>query len=285
MSKNNFKTLFYNSKLQSIKLNSYFNIYETIFEEYRRKPITFVEVGIFGGGSLFMWKKYFHPRSRIIGIDLNPKSKSYEKYGFEIFIGDQESENFWKKFYRKVGKVDIILDDGGHTDLQQTQTFISSIKNIKQNGLIVVEDVHTSYFAEFGNPSKNSFINYSKKIIDLINTRYSGFKNYKIKKNKISNIIKKNIYSISFYDSIVAFRINKKKSIISKAIWNKKKVNQIDDFRYQKNKNFFWEFAINCKKLLPKFIVKTNFIKIFSLIFIKFFINRNKNRKFNKFRI
>ena len=285
MNKNNFKTLFYNSKLQSIKLNSYFNIYETIFEKYRRKPITFVEVGIFGGGSLFMWKKYFHPKSRIIGIDLNPKSKSYERYGFEIFIGDQESESFWKKFYRKVGKVDIVLDDGGHTDLQQAQTFISSINNIKENGLIVIEDVHTSYFPEFGNPSKNSFINYSKKIIDLINTRYSGFKNYKIKKNKISKIIKKNIYSVSFYDSIVAFRINKKKSIISKAIWNKKKVNQIDDFRYHKNKNFFWELAINYKKLLPKFIVKSNFIKIFSLTFIKFFINRNKNRKFDKFRI
>ena len=116
MNNNNFKSLFYSSKLQSIKINSYFNIYESLFKEFKNKPITFVEVGIFGGGSLFMWKNYFHPKSRIIGIDLNPDSKSYEKYGFEIFIGDQQDENFWKKFYKKVGKIDILLDDGGHTD-------------------------------------------------------------------------------------------------------------------------------------------------------------------------
>ena len=70
MEKNNFKNLFYKSKLQSVKLNSYFDIYESLFKEFKNKPITFVEVGIFGGGSLFMWKKYFHPKSRIIGIDL-----------------------------------------------------------------------------------------------------------------------------------------------------------------------------------------------------------------------
>ena len=169
MNKNNFKSLFLKSKLQSIKLNSYFYTYDSIFKEFRNKPITFVEVGIFGGGSLFMWKKYFHPKSRIIGIDLNPLSKNYEKYGFEIFIGDQEDENFWKRFYRKIGKIDILLDDGGHTDTQQTQTLVSSVTNIRKNGLIVIEDVHTSYFTEFGNPSKNSFVNYSKKIIDLIN--------------------------------------------------------------------------------------------------------------------
>ena len=122
MKKSIFRMLFENSKLQSLKLDSYFNIYESIFDEFRKKPITFVEVGIFGGGSLFMWKKYFHPKSRIIGIDLNPKAKEYEKYGFEIFVGDQENPKFWKKFYNKIGKIDILLDDGGHTDIQQIQT-------------------------------------------------------------------------------------------------------------------------------------------------------------------
>ena len=73
---------------------------KNLFREFKNKPITFVEVGIFGGGSL-LCGKYFHPKSRIIGIDLNQNSKSYEKYGFEIFIGDQEDEYFWKNFYKK----------------------------------------------------------------------------------------------------------------------------------------------------------------------------------------
>ena len=101
MKSKHFETLFFKSKLQSIKLNSFFKIYENLFKEFKNKPITFVEVGIFGGGSLSMWKKYFHPKSRIIGIDLNPNSKAYEKHGYEIYIGDQEDENFWKNFTEK----------------------------------------------------------------------------------------------------------------------------------------------------------------------------------------
>ena len=47
-----------------------------------------MEVGVFSGGSLFMWKNYFGKNSRIIGIDLNPDAKKLENHGFEIFIGN-----------------------------------------------------------------------------------------------------------------------------------------------------------------------------------------------------
>ena len=58
------------------------------------------------------------------------------------------------------------------------------MNKVKENGLIVIEDVHTSYFTEFGNPSSYSFVNYSKKIIDLINSRYSGLNKRKLIKIK-----------------------------------------------------------------------------------------------------
>ena len=35
--------------------------------------------------------------ARIIGIDLDPNAK-IGKYGFEIFIGDQASTDFWENF-------------------------------------------------------------------------------------------------------------------------------------------------------------------------------------------
>ena len=71
---------FFNSKYYSIKFKNYFPIYEKIFHRFRDKNITFVEIGVFSGGSLFMWKNYFGPKARIIGIDLNPKAKDFEKY-------------------------------------------------------------------------------------------------------------------------------------------------------------------------------------------------------------
>ena len=47
-----------------------------------------------------MWKNFLGKKSKIIGVDENPKCKYFEKYGFTIEIGDQASEIFWDKFYK-----------------------------------------------------------------------------------------------------------------------------------------------------------------------------------------
>ncbi len=199
--------IYKNLKRVSLKCDTYFQTYEEMFNSYVGKKITFVEIGVLQGGSLFMWKEYFGKNARIIGIDLHPNAKELEKHGFEIYIGSQSDKNFWKSFYSKVGKIDILLDDGGHVNDQQIITLGESINNINDDGIIVTEDVHTSYFKKFGNPSKYSFINYSKYLVDVVNSRYPEIK------NKKNNDFRKKIYSVSFYESIVAIKINSKKSI------------------------------------------------------------------------
>jgi hypothetical protein len=199
--------IYKNLKRVSLKCDTYFQVYEELFSKYVDKKITFVEVGVLQGGSLFMWREYFGKDARIIGIDLHPNAKELEKHGFEIYVGSQSDKNFWKNFYFKVGKIDVLLDDGGHVNDQQIITLGESVHNINDNGIIVTEDVHTSYFKKFGNPSKYSFINYSKYLVDVVNSR---FPETKIKKN---NNFRNKIYSISFYESVVAIKINSKKSI------------------------------------------------------------------------
>ena len=98
------------SKYLSIKHSSYFQVYEEIFSKYRDRKITFVEIGVLNGGSLFMWRDFFGPESRIIGIDLNPGAKKWESDGFEIHIGSQSDEKFWGELFPKIGEVDIVLD-------------------------------------------------------------------------------------------------------------------------------------------------------------------------------
>ena len=58
---------FANSKKYSIKWSNYFQVYEKILSNYRNKKIKFVEIGVANGGSLFMWKKYFGKKAKIIG--------------------------------------------------------------------------------------------------------------------------------------------------------------------------------------------------------------------------
>ena len=202
------------SNLRSIKIESYFNVYDEIFKNYIGKNIVFVEIGVLHGGSLQMWRDYFGKQARIIGVDINPKAKMLEEKGFEIFIGSQSSENFWNDFYKKVGFVDIVLDDGGHQNAQQIITAFKSIPNINDGGVFVTEDTHTSYMPSFGNPSKYSFINFVKNKIDKINYRFPEFKD--------KNSVEKRIFSISFYESIVALNINSKKSIIPNFLENNK---------------------------------------------------------------
>ena len=205
--------IYKNLKRQSLKCDTYFQVYEEMFNKYVGKKITFVEVGVLQGGSLFMWREYFGKDARIIGIDLHPNAKELEKLGFEIYIGSQSDKNFWRNFYTKVGKIDILLDDGGHVNDQQIITLSESVNNINDDGIIMTEDVHTSYFKKFGNPSKYSYINYSKYLIDVVNSR---FPETEIKKNNFRN----KIYSISFYESIVAIKINSKKSIETTVLKN-----------------------------------------------------------------
>ena len=63
------------SPFRSVKHSTYFETYDALLAHYRGKAITFAEIGIFDGGSLFMWRDYFGPNARIIGIDLNPEAK------------------------------------------------------------------------------------------------------------------------------------------------------------------------------------------------------------------
>ena len=141
---------FLDSPHPSSKHSTYFPAYDDIFTKYIGKEITFVEVGVFGGGSLFMWRNFFGKKARIIGIELNPEAKKWEKDGFEIFIGDQSDPDFWRDFYKQVGEIDILLDDGGHTYVQQIVTAEYALDNIKDGGVLVVEDTHTSYMDKFG---------------------------------------------------------------------------------------------------------------------------------------
>ena len=219
------RTSFVKSKYLSNKHLNYFDVYDDLLNSFIDKEIIFVEIGVLNGGSLFMWRDYFGKKARIIGIDLNPDVKKFEKDGFEIFIGNQEDPNFWKSFFKKIGPVDIVLDDGGHTNKQQIITTEQCIDNINDEGLFIVEDTHASYLAEFGNPSDESFINFSKKNIDYINYRFPKIGN---EKKPYYN----NVFSINFFESIVCYKINRKLCKKNIPVMNKGTDFKHKDFRY-----------------------------------------------------
>ena len=259
--------LFNKSKKFSLKWTSYFQVYENIFSEYRNKKITFVEIGVANGGSLFIWKKFFGKNAKIIGIDANPNAKKMEKYGFKIYIGSQSDEKFWENFFKKEGKIDIILDDGGHKNLHQISTVHYCLPHIKNGGKIVIEDTITSYLKkEFYNPSKYSFINFCNLIIENIHRRSVLLK-------KKLNIYAKKIYSINFFESIVVFSIDSRKCFKSTEVYNKAKNEWAVDYRhddhFKKARNIIsdkYNFLNNIsiiRKIIRKILYRSSLINFY----------------------
>ena len=254
---------FENTKNYSSKIDSYFSSFDDILFRVisLNQPIIFVEIGVRDGGSLEMWKDYLPEGSRIIGIDNNPTAKYFESDQFEIFIGDQADEKFWNNFFLKVGNVDIIIDDGGHTNIQQLKTLLLTINHINDGGMLIIEDTHASYLRTFSNPSKYSFIRYAYNLVDRMNYRYSSL-------SLKNNYLYLPIYRISFFESLCVFYIDKKRSNISHKVDNGGITINSEDYRYHsekiekiKKKFAFFKYIPFSRTLVSYFVKKQNILE------------------------
>tara|TARA_B110000027_G_scaffold133704_1_gene162956 strand:- start:2554 stop:3381 length:828 start_codon:yes stop_codon:yes gene_type:complete len=273
---NSIQNLFLKSKDFSIKLEKYFDVYEEYFSTFKGKNITFVEIGVFNGGSLKIWKDYFGPKSRIIGIDINPECKKFANDGIEIHIGNQSDPLFWENFFKEVGNVDIILDDGGHTNLDQIITTVKCVDKINDGGILMVEDTHTSYIDEYNSKNSFSFINFAKKLIDDVN-HTAGINEFEKKNDSFffKFSLNKYIYSTHFYESIVVFRINKKKTFKNKLVRNEGLDHKIEDLTWAGNSMHvenFKKFTNNLKFISFRKITKQLKKRIHNKI-LKFFFD------------
>ncbi len=210
---NDLKKYFLKNKGRLItKWMHYFDIYDAHFSRYRGTDVHIVEFGVFQGGSLSMWKHYFGSKCKIYGVDINPECKKFEEENVKIFIGDQEDKSFLKELAKKIPRIDILLDDGGHTMKQQINTFEVLFPKIDDNGVYMCEDLHTSYWSEYygGYNKKGTFIEYSKSFIDYINAWHSRAINLKV------NDFTKSARSLHYYDSILVVEKGKVEKPYSK---------------------------------------------------------------------
>ncbi len=198
---NDLEAYFYSNTGNLIhKWRHYFEVYERHFSRFRGTDVHMVEFGVFQGGSLQMWKQYFGPKAHIVGVDINPKCKSLEEDQVTIFIGDQEDRGFLRSLAQAVPRIDILLDDGGHTMKQQITTFEELFPHVDPHGVYLCEDLLTSYRPNFGGGYNNpaSFIEYSKRLIDQLNAWHSH-----TPEELSANDFTRSANSLHFYDSVL----------------------------------------------------------------------------------
>jgi hypothetical protein len=124
------------------KWRHYFPAYDRHLSRFRDAEVHVLEVGVYSGGSLGMWRSYFGEKTHIYGVDIEPACRTYEGPGTQIFIGDQADPEFWSHFIREVPRLDVVIDDGGHHSSQQIATLEALLPHMQPGGVYICEDIH-----------------------------------------------------------------------------------------------------------------------------------------------
>ena len=132
--------------------HSYIDQYHKLLSQYRGRKIRVLEIGVQGGISLLMWKRYF-PDASVVGVDIDI-SLVQEKVlthtndpnsGIALIKSDAVSKNILSDLD---GSFDIIIDDGSHRPNDQIKTFNLLKDRLNVGGIYVIEDVQSIEISE-----------------------------------------------------------------------------------------------------------------------------------------
>lgn len=198
---NEFARCFYEHQGRLVsKWSHYLDVYDTHLARYRGTDVHVLEIGVNHGGSLQLWRKYFGDKAKLFGVDVNPHCLALEEPGTKIFIGDQGDKRFLTSLAAQLPRIDVLIDDGGHSMAQQIATHEVLFPKIAHDGVYLCEDVCTSYWKKYGGGFRKraSFIEYSKHLIDSLNAWHS-----EAPARLAVTDFTRAVRSITYYDSVV----------------------------------------------------------------------------------
>jgi demethylmacrocin O-methyltransferase len=181
-----------------------------------RKNLGFLEIGVggyendekgyanssLGGESLRFWKDYF-PHTTIFGIDIQDKSALQEDR-IVILQGSQTDEDFLARVVKRIGSLDIVIDDGSHINSHVIQTFRFLFPLLNDGGIYVIEDTQTSYWPTdgYGGDSRNlnnpgTMMGFFKCLVDGLNHAEFDLEHY------TPTYFDQHIVSVHFYHNLI----------------------------------------------------------------------------------
>ena len=190
---------------KSSKFHDYMRYYDRHFRYFRDRPLRMLEIGVYNGASIRTWEDYF-PHANLYAIDIDPTCKRHESDRTKIYIGDQSDRLFLSRVLSESGPLHIVIDDGSHIYEHQLTSFESIFPMLPSGAIYAIEDLHTSYWPNWG---VRPFSEFLKNRIDDINIHgKSTWANYEndLDRDRIKanlNIYELHIESMHFYPSLV----------------------------------------------------------------------------------
>ena len=162
----------------SIKYDSYLKLYDQIFQQHYDCQINLLEIGVQNGGSLEIYTSLFANKSQLIGCDIDKKCQEldYDNKNINIVIGDATNSQTKSKILNFCKRFDIVIDDGSHQQDDIIKAFLMYFPLLSDNGVYIVEDLHTSYWQTYGGGlfKPDSAISFFKLLVDVINHEHWG---------------------------------------------------------------------------------------------------------------
>lgn len=122
--------------------HNYCSYYERHLDSFRYEPVTLLEIGIWEGDSLRMWREWM-PIATILGVDKYDRNIEIE--GVETLVGDQDDLQTLDSIRTFRGPFDVVIDDASHISSKTISTFKLLFPALKPGGVYVIEDLQTSY--------------------------------------------------------------------------------------------------------------------------------------------
>ena len=138
--------------------------YSRLFNPIKHKVKNVLEIGVYAGKSLELWRNFFL-NAEIIGVDINPCNNLIKLYNERIktYIANGYDKAFVSSF--KSTKFDIIIDDGPHTFESMEKFLTLYLPLLADEGLLIVEDIINISWT----PKLLKFIDETKFEVEVIN--------------------------------------------------------------------------------------------------------------------
>ena len=129
----------------------YLDWYDPMVERFVPNEIKLLELGIYEGGSLLLWRDYF-PKATVVGIDIQVRVDLSREERVRVFQGGQQDTSFLSEVANQTAPegFDIIIDDASHCgDLTKIAFWHLFDNHLKPSGLYVIEDWGTGYWSDW----------------------------------------------------------------------------------------------------------------------------------------
>lgn len=122
--------------------HNYTKLYEQFLGPIRYKSMALLELGVWEGASLRMWREYF-PNAHIIGVDRY--DRDIDIPDAPVFIAKQTDRRLLTQISVRYGGWDVIIDDASHISSRTIRSFEILYPHLLSGGLYIIEDLQTSY--------------------------------------------------------------------------------------------------------------------------------------------